>query len=95
MGRARHERTWRTPRRTRHVWVQLGTGERVHPHQPPCQGLLIAWRRRGWRFEGLVVIAQVDPSSGEDQDPIIIQRWVPSERLRPVPSDPNRAFGLR
>ena len=28
------------------------------------------------------------------EDPAVVQRWVPAERLRPVRADPNDAFGL-
>ncbi|TWE07354.1 hypothetical protein [Rudaeicoccus suwonensis] len=88
MGQTRQERTWRTPRSTRHVWAQLRV---KHPLEPPCYGLLVRWRKAGRGFEGLVVV--VDEIS-DPADPIVVQQWIPAAQLRPVRSDPNRAWGI-
>ena len=88
MGQTRLERTWPRPRSTRHVWVR---SRDRHPYQPPDQGLIVAWRRRSWQWEALCVLVRVLPG----EDPVVIQRWVAAKDLRPVPADPNRAFGLR
>lgn len=89
MGQSRSERTWRTPRSTRHVWVKLKTS---HPHEPPRQGLVVAWRRRSYRWSCLVVL--VDDQVEDGDEPVVVMRWVSADQLRPVPADPNRAFGL-
>lgn len=39
-----------------------------------------------------MVVIVVETDAG---DPVIVQRWVPAESVRPVPADPNRAFGNR
>lgn len=85
MGQSRAERTWRKPRHTRHVWVKLAT---EHPHQPPFQGLLLAWNE-GYTQALVIYVDDLNPSEP------VAPRWVPREQLRPVPADPNRAFGLR
>ena len=101
---SRSERTWRTPASTRHVWVAGGKGHfgpPVHPLEPPVQGLLACWRRRSYQWEALVIViieaptaAGSGPASAEEEG-VIMQRWVPAADLRPVPADPNRAFGAR
>jgi hypothetical protein len=53
-----------------HCWV-LDRGERL-------PGLLLEWRRRLGRWEGLV--AYVVPSAGETHS--LVQQWLDSERLR-------------
>lgn len=90
MGQSRRERTWPTPRSTRHVWVRLRT---AHPHEPPRQGLVVSWRRRSYRWECLVVL--VDDVAAHGEDPVVVLRWVAAELVRPVPADPNKIFGLR
>ena len=103
VGQSKNERTWRTPKATRHVWVRLpadgdGPGRRKHPHQTPRQGLLLAWRRRAYRWQALVVLVddpELDGTKNPQREPVILQLWVDASDLRPVPADPNRAFGLR
>lgn len=101
MGQSRQERTWRTPKATRHVWVKLpaqGPVARVHPHQTPRQGLLLAWRRQAHRWQALVVLVddpELDGTKDPQREPVILQLWVDASDVRPVPADPNRAFGLR
>lgn len=91
MGQSRAERTWRRPRLTRHAWVRLPVANRDHPLQPPAQALVISWKKVGWQWLAMVVIV-VETDTG---DPVIVQQWVPAESVRPVPADPNRAFGNR
>lgn len=88
MGKSRAERTWPRPASTRHAWARARD---MHPQQPPDPCVIVCWRRRGGVWEALCVIVRVQ--SG--QDPVVIQRWVSSRDLRPVPADPNQAFGLR
>ena len=102
MGQSRAERTWRTPASTRHVWVAGGKGHfgpPAHPLEPPVQGLLAGWRRRSYQWEALVIVVMVSPTADADkaaeEEGVIMQRWVPAKDLRPVPADPNRAFGAR
>ncbi|MCG8656760.1 hypothetical protein [Yimella sp. NH-Cas1] len=90
MGQSKAERTWRTPRSTRHVWVRLHT---THPHEPPRQGLVVAWRRQSYEWSCLVVL--IDDAVAPGEDPFVVMRWVPAAIVRPLPADPNRAFGLR
>ena len=52
---------------------------------PPVQGLVLGWRRHSYRWSALVVTVRV-----ENGRPVVVQEWVPAERLRPVRSDPNR-----
>lgn len=49
------------------------------------------WRRHEYAWQALCVLVCVRPG----RDPVVLQRWVSSTDLRPVPADPNRAFGLR
>ena len=51
----------------------------------------VSWKKVGWQWLAMVVIF-VETDAG---DPVIVQRWVPAESVRPVPADPNRAFGNR
>ncbi|KYH43117.1 hypothetical protein [Branchiibius sp. NY16-3462-2] len=103
MGQSKRERTWRTPKTTRHVWVKLpgdGPAARVHPHQTPRQGLVVTWRRVSYRWQALVVLVDDPTLDGTERtkqtnDPVVVQLWVDASDLRPVPADPNRAFGLR
>lgn len=89
MGQSRRERTWARPRSTRHAWVELG---RKHPAEPPVPALVLSWRRGGGGvWEALCVMVDDDAAG----DPVLMQRWVPAGRIRPVETDPNRAFGLR
>lgn len=102
VGLSRAERTWRTPGSTRHVWVAGGRGHfgpPAHPLEPPVQGLVAGWRRRGYQWEALVIVA-IEPASTDSgraaaEEAVVMQRWVPAADLRPVPADPNRAFGAR
>lgn len=71
------------PRQTRHVWV---TGAR--PIDPPVQALVLGWRRRGGRWAALVVL-MVEPGHDGLNEPMVVQRWYPAERLMPVPADFN------
>lgn len=87
MGQSRAERTWPRPRSTRHVWVRL---KAKHPLEPPVQGLVIAWRRRSYQWQALVIVID---ASGEE--PVAIQLWLPADRMRPVRTDPNTIFGNR
>lgn len=63
------------------------------------QGLLAAWRRRSYQWEALVIVVVVSSTADSDkaaeEEAVIMQRWVPAADLRPVPADPNRAFGAR
>lgn len=91
MGQTRAERTWRRPRSTRHAWVRLDATDRAHPLEPPAQALVVSWKKVGWQWLAMVVIV-IETDAG---DPVIVQQWVPSENVRPVPAEPNRAFGNR
>lgn len=103
VGQSRRERTWRTPRATRHVWVRLRTAHdpqaptpaSKHPHSPPRQGLIVAWRRLSYQWQALVVLVDDPALDGRSGDPVVMQVWVDARDLKPVPADPNRAFGLR
>lgn len=64
----------------------------LDPGVVPRQVLIVSWRRHSYRWSALVVYC-VDAEG--DEDPVVVQRWVPAERLRPVRADPNDAFGLR
>lgn len=89
MGQTRAERTW-PKQRTRHCWVR-GL-DRRHPLAPPSPGIVIQWRRtKSGSYEGWVS-AVVDLAGGEVS---IFQGWVPAHQIKPVPSDPNRIWGLR
>lgn len=90
VGQSRAERTWRRPRSTRHVWV-TGIGPGAHPKEPPYQALVVAVRRDSYVWWAWVVAVL----ETEDGDPVVVQRWVPATDLRPVPANPNRAFGAR
>ncbi|GAB3582976.1 hypothetical protein [Calidifontibacter terrae] len=97
MGQTRAERTWPAPRGTRFVWVRGGRGHAGparHPLEPPTPGLVLAWRRRSYVWEALVVTA-AEGEEPPDGDAVVVQRWIPAADLRPVPADPNRAFGAR
>ena len=90
MGQTRAERTWPKPDRVRHCWV-LGLDTR-HPLAPPCPAVLGQWRKtKAGIFEGWV-LAIVPAAAGEFT---IFQGWVPANRIKPVPSDPNKIWGLR
>ncbi len=86
MGLSRKDRSWPTPRVTRHVWVR--------PDQPgakPVQGYVLEWRRHSYRWSALVLTSSVD-----DQDrPTSRSQWVAAERLTPVRSDPNNGGRVR
>lgn len=86
MGKPRSARTWPRPRSTRHVWVKLTK----HPHEPPRQGLVVAWRRRSYTWEALVIVVD-----DENPEPKVTMSWIKATSLRPVPADPNKAFNLR
>ena len=83
MGQRRIDREWPAPRNTRHIWLVTGE-DRV---TPPVQGLVVAWRRRSYKWSALVV--RVDESVPDGR---LIQEWVPVERIRPVRSDPNHVL---
>ena len=36
-----------------------------------------------------------DGTKDPQREPVILQLWVDASDVRPVPADPNRAFGLR
>ena len=56
------------------------------------QVFIVAWRSFSYGSEAPVIYTvKVD---GEAEE-AIVQRWVPQEVLRPVPADPNKAFGYR
>lgn len=101
MGQSKRERTWRSPRSTRHVWVKLpadGPAARIHPHQTPRQGLVVTWRRVAYRWQALVILVDdpsLDTEQVTDREPVVVQLWIDAGDLRPVPADPNRAFGLQ
>ncbi len=67
---------WPIPRHTRHVWV-YGRAKYVLP----VQGYVLRWRRRGRRWEALVLTV---PDGGEP-----VTGWVPDRNLYAVRSDPN------
>lgn len=60
------------------MWV------RASGKQHPRQGVIVAWRQQGGRWEAWV--AYVDESKLE---PALIQRWIDERDLRAVWSDPN------
>ncbi|MGD9430798.1 hypothetical protein ACKVM7_000271 [Arthrobacter russicus] len=88
MGKTRSERTWPKPQRTRHAWMRDGP----HPNSAPRQVYIVSWRRQSYKWLALVVYAV---EIAEDPEPVVIQRWVPAEKLRAVEADPNRAYDLR
>lgn len=54
---------------------------------PPVQGLVIEWRRRGYRCQPLSCgLMSRFPAVGWCQE------WVVVERLRPVRADPNKVL---
>lgn len=78
---------WPRPRTTRHAWFK-DSDERA---EPPRQVLVVSWRRHSYRWSALVIYCvEVEGS----EEPAVVQRWVPAEKLRPVRADPNQAFGL-
>lgn len=82
MGQSKADRTWPSPRNTRHVWVYAD--QKIYP---PVQGLVVSWTRRRYRWSAFVV--RVETTNSGDR---VIQDWVPLERLRPVRSDPNKIW---
>jgi len=80
VGQNRRDKEWPTPRSTRFVWISQ-PGLQV----PPVQGLVLDWRRHSYRWSALVVTVRT-----EDGGSVVVQEWVPAERLTPVRSDPNR-----
>lgn len=62
------------------MWVS-----QPEPQAPPVQGFVLDWRRHSYRWAALVVTVQ----PGRDRAPVVVQEWVPAERLLPVRSDPN------
>lgn len=89
VGQSRAERTWRSPTQTRHVWIRLSD---KHSHQPPAPGLVLAWKRHSYAWSALVTYVD---ELRDGAEPVVVQRWIPAADLRPAPSDPNKAFGLR
>ena len=59
-----------------HCWV-------FDPPEQPGQhaGLLLAWRRQGHGWLGLVTFVVPDPAGAEVR---LIQRWLPEDRLKPA-----------
>ncbi len=49
------------------------------------QGLVLDWRRHSYRWSALVVTVRVEQGGR----PVVVQEWLPAERLKPVRSDPN------
>ena len=92
MSKPRRDRMW--PRRptTRHAWMLEG----YEPSAQPREVLVARWRERrtmaGTRWTAYVIYCVT--VEGEE-DPAIVQRWVPGEWLRSARTDPNKAFGLR
>lgn len=82
MGQRKIDREWPPPRSTRHVWV-IGADRLT----PPVQGLVVAWSRHSYKWSALVV--RVDEAG---DGTMMIQSWLPMERLRPVRSDPNHVL---
>lgn len=87
MGQRRVDRTWQVPRATRHVWVRFDPA----PHAPPVQGLVLEWRRHGYRWWAKVLIVTTDERGRPRQE----ARWVEVEQLTPVRSDPNDGGRVR
>ena len=81
MGQTRAERTWPTPRRAVHAWARI---DPRHPLAPPVPCLVLEWRRRSHLWEARIVALTPDD--------VLLQLWVPAERLRPVRADPNEAW---
>ncbi|MDQ4502199.1 hypothetical protein [Sinomonas sp. ASV322] len=53
---------------------------------------MIEWRRHSYKWSARIsycIEVQGAP------DPVVVERWVLAEALRPVRADPNAAFGLR
>ena len=84
MGQTRNERTWPKPERVRHVWARI---DPRHPLAPPLPAVVVAWRRQSGQWEAWIVAVSDDGT--------VLQLWAPAERLRPIASDPNRAWRLR
>lgn len=85
MSQPRRDRLYPRPRTTLHAWFLEGDG-------PPRQVLILAWRSHSYKWQARITYSL--PVKG-DPEPAVIQRWVPMELLRPVKSDPNKAFGIR
>ena len=71
--------------RIRHAWMLDGSGG----SEVLRQAYIITWHRK----QTALVTHAVDVAG--NPEPIVIQRWVPAEKLRPVEADPNRAYDLR
>ncbi|MEZ2373400.1 hypothetical protein [Arthrobacter sp. RCC_34] len=88
MSKPRRDRLWPRQATTRHAWYRDGHD----PNALPRQALVIAWRSHSYKWWARITYCV--EITGQDE-PAVIDRWVPAETLRPVPADPNRAFGLR
>lgn len=80
MGQARWHKEWPT-QRPRHVWVRP-SGQ---PREQPRQGLLLRWERDRYRGGWLALVITVE--GGELRIEVL-----PTHRVAPVESDPNRAL---
>lgn len=87
MGQRRLDRTWPTPRATRHVWAKIDDG----PHAAPIQGYVLEWKRHSYAWWASVVWVSLD-GSGRPQTQV---RWLEVHRLTPVRSDPNNGGRVR
>ena len=82
VGHRRADRTWPTPRATRHAWVHVHGGP---PRPAPVQGFVIEWRRHNYRWWANVLFVEQDA----DDRPAARTRWVEVDSLTPVRSDPS------
>ena|GEM_PF-6470617 len=88
VSKPRRDRLYEKPRTTRHAWI-LDSDE---PGAQPRQVYIVEWRRKSYKWRARVIYAIEVKGSDETAT---VDRWVPAETLRPVPADPNRAYGLR
>ncbi len=63
--------------------VRLGHSARPAGSARP--GQVLDRRRHSYHWSALVVTVRIEAGR-----PVVVQEWVPAERLRPVRSDPNR-----
>ena len=66
------------------MWARI---DPRHPLAPPLPAVVVAWRRQSGQWEAWIVAVSDDGT--------VLQLWAPAERLRPIASDPNRAWRLR
>lgn len=88
MSLPRRDRLVPKPKTTQHAWMIEGSGAEAKYRQV----FIVAWRSHSYRWHARVVYTVKIDGEAEEA---IVQRWVPQEVLRPVPADPNRAFGYR